>query len=186
LLSEIAESVDTTAKECPHISREELEKLCFEGLTDEEIAKRYNTSRYCIMKLRRKYGINKKKLAKCRREERLRKATELIESILRRRGYVTSIELRERYGIKISKELLQRLESTIDGFKWFKLKYVSTRKYSVLPPRFLGSIIMYLKGKECDVLDYLLFNRVGLAPWRAVKSLLRANNAPAELIEKLY
>jgi len=51
-------------RKCPDIPREELEKLCTEGYTDKKIAELYNTTAQCILKLRQKYGMNKRALIK--------------------------------------------------------------------------------------------------------------------------
>jgi len=168
------------------IPRELLERLSLEGYTDKEIAQMFGVPKHRIALLRRKYGINKRELAKHRREERLRKVTELIEATLRNRGYITSAELKEWYGIKLNRRLLQHLESSIEGFMWFKLKYISTRKYTVFPLKFLNLVIMYLRGRERDVRNFLLCNKMVLVPTRIVKNLLRANGAPADLIRLFY
>jgi len=170
-------------RKCPDIPREELEKLCFEGHTDKEIARLFHTSKYCIAKLRQKYGINKRELAKRRHEEKLHEIIDKIVAILNEKGYTTSTELRDKYGIIIHRKLLQHLESAIDGFRWFKLKYTSTYRYSVFPPKFNGVIVMYLKGEEAKVILFLCKNIVSDdTPITALKRILKINNAPDELI----
>lgn len=173
-------------RKCPDIPREELEKLCFEGRTDEEIARLFHTSKYCIARLRQKYGINKRELAKRRHEEKLREIIDKIAVILNEKGYTTSIELREKYGIEVRTELLQYLESAIEDFRWFKLKYTSTSKYSVFPLKFNNLIIMYLKGEEVRVVLFLLNNILDKNISRTVlKHVLKTNNAPSDLIKLL-
>jgi len=171
---------------CPNIPREELEKLCRDGYTDKEIAKMFNTSKSCIATLRQKYGINKIELARHRYEEKLQEIINKIATIINEKGYTTSIELRDKYGIKLDRKLLQRLESSIDGFRWFKLRYTSTLRYTVFPPKFNRVVVMYLKGEEAKVITFLCRNIVdSKTPINALKYILRINNAPDELVKLL-
>lgn len=174
-------------RRCPEIAKEELERLSTSGHTDQEIARIYNTSESCIARLRKRYGI-KKQLIRVNKYRAKTYRVETIINILKEKGFTSSAELK-KYGIYyVSKETLQYLETAVEGFKWFKLRYTSTIKYSVLPLRFINTIIMYLRGHELKVINYLYENAVGEVPKRSMKRLLRKNNAPEELIDavKLY
>lgn len=171
---------------CPNIPRGELEKLCLEGLTDEEIAKTLHITKNCVARLRQRYGINKRELARYRHREKLREIIYKILTILNEKGYTTSIELREKYGIETRGELLQYLESAIEEFRWFKLKYTSTPKYLIFPIKFNNLTIMYLKGEEAKVISFL-FNSIldKNIPKTTLKYILEVNNAPRDLIKFL-
>jgi len=174
-------------RKCPDIPREELEKLCLEGRSDAEIASMYNTSRNCIVKLRLMYGIDRRRiLATCRREERIREKAGKVMSALSEKGYTTSAELREKYSIRINRELLDSLKSLINGLEWFRLVYTSTARYSIFPPKFNNMTIVYLRGREKEVACFLLSNLVDRdTPKAALKILLKMNGAPEELVKTL-
>ena len=170
-------------RRCPDIPREELEKLCQEGRTDMELAEMYNTSEDCIRRLRQSYGINKRELARSRVIEERNKAIETIAGILNENGYVTSRELKERYGISATKELLRELEDVVEGFRWFRIVRTSTSKYTVFPPSFNKLVVMYLQGKERKVLGFLLSNLADSdVPLSSVKWVLKSSCAPKELV----
>lgn len=174
-------------RRCPDIPHEELEKLCWEGRSDKEIAEMYNTSTPCIVKLRKEYGINRRELIKKQKMEKRLKAVETIIGVLKEKGYTTSLELREKYGIKITRELLRKLEGSVDGLRWFIIIYTSTLKYSVFPAKFNYLAIIYLQGEERKVLEFLLSNLIDPnVPRSSIKRLLRYNCAPEELIELLH
>jgi len=172
---------------CPNISKEELEKLCREGLTDKEIAEIYNTSSHCIARLRQKYGISKRILMKQRYRKKLNNIVETIINILNDKGFTTSVELREKYGIHVNRNLLNILENLIDGINYFKLRYLSTAKYSVFHTKYTNTTIIYLKGYEKKVATFLqriMVNRD--IPSGVFKHLLKANNVPKEIIELFH
>ena len=110
-------------RRCPKVSRDELLKLCSEGLTDEEIAKLLNTSKSCIAILRRRYRILK----------RIRVTANVILNMLRVKGFVTSKELRENE-IKLTQGILSMLKG-YEGIEVIKLTYTSTAKYTVINPK---------------------------------------------------
>lgn len=173
-------------RKCPDIPREELEKLCLEGRSDVEIASMYNTSRNCIMKLRLLYGINKRMLAERRRRRKMDENIEKIISILNEKGYTTSMELLEKYGIRIDKEILDSLKSLINELEWFRLVYTSTARYSIFPPKFNNMTIVYLRGREKEVVYFLLSNLIDRnVPTTALKIFLKMNGAPEELVKTL-
>jgi len=175
-----------TIRRCPDIPRDVLERLSLRGYTDEEIARIYNTSKNCVMRLRQKYGINKRALVKRRRRERMNKIIDMIVSYLNEKGYVTSIELRENHGIRVDRKLLEELESDIDGIRWFKLKYTSTAKFTVFPAKFNNMTIVYLEGNEDKVITFLLNNTIEKnVPSKTIKQLLKANSAPEGIINAL-
>ena len=175
-----------TIRRCPDIPRDVLERLSLKGYTDEEIARIYNTSKNCVMRLRQKYGINKRVLVKRRRREKINKIIDMIVSYLNEKGYITSIELREKHGIRVDRKLLEELESDIDGIRWFKLKYTSTAKFSVFPVKFNNMTIIYLEGNEDKVIAFLLNNTIDKnVPLKVMKYLLKANSAPEGIINAL-
>lgn len=170
-------------KPCVNIPAEELEKLCLEGYTDEEIAEMYNTSRNCIARLRKRYGINRRELTRQRRLEKMDRIVDTVARVLSESGFTTSIELRKKYGIEVGKDLLKYMESRIEGLRWFRLRNTATAKYTVFPSSFT---VIYLKGHEKDVAVYLL----GIAvkrevPLRSLRYLLKINGAPKEIIDFL-
>lgn len=176
-----AMGLERKKKERPMIGKEELEKLCKRGLTDEEIARICGTSRSHISSLRRGYGINKRLI---KLEESKRKIEKIIDA-LRAKGYVTSKELLNE-GIKLNSKLLEKLEEAIEDIRWFKLSHTSTSKYSILPAKFSQLIIVYLKGFEKAVLEFLFNNFVSKqVPLASIKVLLKANGAPQELVKSL-
>jgi len=173
-------------KRCPEIDKDELERLCIEGFTDEEIAKMYNTSKNCIVRLRQKYGISKRAIFKRKYKEKLERQIDLVVRILEGKGFTTSRELREKYNVSINRRLLEALESSVEGLKWFKLVYTSTANFSVFPARFSNMTIIYLEGSESKVISFLLRNLVNKnIPRRIIKIVLKTNNVPEELIEIL-
>ena len=173
------------AKRCPDISKEILEELCIRGLTDEEIARLYDTSKYCITRLRQKYGINKRALIKKRAREKIVKMIDVIIGIIEKKGYVTSRELKER-GIRVTRQLLEALENFVEDIRWFKLVYTSTANFSVFPTKFNNMIIIYIKGYENKVISFLLKNVVNSnVPINVLRILLKENKAPPELIKNI-
>ena len=175
-----------TRTKCPDIPRDRLEELSKQGLTDEEIAKLLGTKKYCIIRLRQKYGISKRALLRKRSREKLNKTIETIFEILERQGYVTSIELKKKYGMHINKKILEMIEQYIEGVKWFRIIYTSTAKFTVFPVRFNNMTIIYLEGCEDKVIKFLKNNFVdNNIPDRVFKMLLKMNNAPQELIKNI-
>ncbi len=175
-----------TKTKCPDIPKEELEELCRRGLTDSEIAGIYGTSKNCIMRIRQKYGINKRTLIRQKTAERLRKIVETIAEILNDQGYTTTRELRERYGIRIDKRVLQQLENSIEGFRWFRLTYTSSAKYTVFPISFSNLTIIYLEGFEDKVTTFLLKNLANKeVPRKVVRMILKMNNVSEALLERI-
>jgi len=173
-------------RRCPDIPREELERLCWEDRTDAEIAEMYGTSKGCIVRLRQRYGINRRELARSRLSKELNKAVETIVRILNEDGYVTSQELKKMYGVRVTKKLLRELEDVVEGFRWFRIAYTSTSKYTVFPPRFNKLVVMYLQGEERKVLRFLLSNLADPdVPLSSVKRVLKNSCAPKELVELL-
>lgn len=171
---------------CVDIPCSEFMKLYDEGHTDEEIAKTYQTSKSCVTKLRRLCGINKRKVIVHKSREKMSRIMELIANILNDKGYVTSVELRKKYNVNINLRLLKILEANVEGIKWFRLKYTSTYRYSVFPRRFINMTIIYLSGSENAVISYLKENTLcRYVNHSILKTLLRMNNAPKELINAL-
>jgi DNA-binding CsgD family transcriptional regulator len=170
---------------CPEIPREALERLCWQGLTDEEIAKLFNTSEYCIARNRQKYNINKREIAATRIREKTYKNVETIANILSKYCYTTSTEISKMYGIHVTRNLLEIIEQSINGVKWFRLKYTSTSKYTVFSPRLANMVVIYLEGCEDKVLrflkDLIVDNGV---PKSSLVALLEMNNVPKNLIDK--
>lgn len=176
-----------TRTKCPDIPRDKLEELSKQGLTDEEIARIFKTKKYCIARLRQKYGINKRVILKRKREEKINKIIETIANIIGNRGYTTSIELREKYGIRVNRKTLDMIEQSIEGIKWFRLTSTSTVKFTVFPAKFNNMAIIYLEGYEHEVIKFLKSNLKNKnVPSRVLKILLKMNRAPQELIEKIY
>jgi DNA-binding CsgD family transcriptional regulator len=169
----------------PKIEKDYLEKLCKEGLTDEEIANIFHTSRLHIYRLRQKYGINKRAIIVEKSREKFEKSIETIVEILNEKGYVTSKELLEK-GIKLHVKVLRELENVVEGIRWFRLTRTSTSKYSVFSAQLAGVIIIYLKGHENAVLNFLLSNLVNKRiPLASIKTVLKDDGASQELIDLL-
>lgn len=168
---------------CIDLSCNELEQLCVKGLTDKEIAKTYGISVLCVIRLREKCGINKRELNALKNKEKTNEIIKFIVDILNMKGFTTSIELRNRYNININGRLLREIEGSIEGIRWFRLKYTSTYKYTVFPLSFIYMTVIYLTGFEHAVVSYLKENTISknLNP-SVLKTLLRMNNAPEELI----
>ncbi len=175
-----------TVKRCPDIPKEVLEKLCLELYTDEEIAEMFHTSKNCIAKLRQKYGINKRSLIKQKSQEKLERIIDIIAEILNKKGYTTSIELRENHNIRINTKLLEQLEIGLEGVKWFRLRYTSTAKFTIFPARFNNLTIIYLEGNEDKVISFLISNILDKnTPRKALKHLLKTNKAPDTILKLL-
>jgi DNA-binding CsgD family transcriptional regulator len=172
-------------RRCPSIEREELERLCMSGLSDVRIAKIYNTTERCVRRIRERYGIRKMKIKKT--PQRRYKKVEEIMRVLEMKCYTTTKELAEM-GIKIRRrKALEELRKKAENIVIFKLERTSTTKYTILHSRLARITIIYLRGCEDKVVRFIVDNIVDKnIPPASIKSLLKRNGAPLELIQAVY
>ena len=120
-------------------------------------------------------------------EERKKKLIELADKIYRlvsRKGVVTSNDMR-LLGIRFSRELGRILQEKYRDVRFFKLTYLSTFKYSILPPSLYNSYIIYIKGKERDVVRILFREIPKGVPKRSIRWLFKMNGVLEELEEAI-
>ncbi|MEZ0289510.1 MAG: hypothetical protein ABWJ42_00250 [Sulfolobales archaeon] len=168
---------------CPEIPRDELLKLAQEGLRDIDIAKRFNTTISCVSKYKRVYGISKRKFKREATEKRLQETIERILEILRIKGFTTSVELRQNR-IILSEKILERLAERDSSVKWFKIKYTSTSKFTVLPARLGGVTAVY---KDLSKVSEWLYNQIvdKNTPARVIRYLFKLNKIPQEITDRI-
>lgn len=165
---------------CPEIPREELERLsCYEVMSDMEIAKMFETKYYCIQQLRLRSGIYTNT---CREAARLEK----VISALKANGFITTDQLRKMKAYMEMDKLVKKLAKVFgDNIGWFSLRQRATSRYTVFP-YYLGSKgIIYLKGSERVVAEYLVSVMVKKPPptISAAAYLLRKNGVPEEIVQ---
>jgi len=178
---------------CPEIPKEVIEKYVSAGVPKHVIASELNVSIYCLNKLMKKYGVRYK------RREVIKDPLIISERILnffRKVGRNYSLdfinELRtvdpEIYNtFKVLRNtFFELITYNIKSLRIFKISYVATASFSVLPKRMRLKYVTYLEGSECDVIKGLMELVKPGTPKSIVKRFLSINNAPEELINKFY
>lgn len=168
---------------CPQISREDLLKLSIEGLRDIDIARKFNTSIACVSKYKKLYKISKRSI---RKEVNKKKTEEIIDRIIRyieEKGFTTNRELKQ-IKININEKILNMLSERDENIRWLKIKYTSTNKFTILPTRLGGLILIY---KDIDKASRYIYSQIidRRTPARVVKYLLKLNKIPQEIIDRI-
>lgn len=168
-----------TARKCPEIPRDVLEKLlCAEGLTIDQAAARLGIRRSCVGNAAmRQIGS----IGRCRMKAKLERAA----SMLIERGYITSKDLRS-LGLMITISSAASMLSKVLGREVRSLVIWrrGSIRYSIFPGSGAISLI-YLPGREADAAKYLasMINRN--VPKKAVAKFLKNRGIPTEIINSI-
>lgn len=171
-------------RRCPYIPKYEIEKL-YKNHTDKEIADKFNTTVSCIYRLRRKYGISKKLLIRSEQRNKREIIITKIIVMLLKKGLVTSLDVRRELGIRLTPEIVRDIEAKYSTIKSFRIEYMSTTGHSLFPRSFYKLFVIYLEGREPDVITFILNNIPKGVPKRVIKYVLRMNSVPPEILETL-
>jgi len=167
-------------RRCPEIPEQVLVEAVENRTPDHIVAMRIGTSLWCVQLARLRRGLLKNRPVRGRLERDLK----TVLGILEEEGFATSKALRDM-GVVVNRELLEALEQR--GAVSFKLEYCATQSYTVFPLRLCRQRIIYLRGREADVVAFL--SKVSIVPphraRRAVRAVLRKNGAPPELVEAI-
>jgi orotate phosphoribosyltransferase-like protein len=145
-----------------------LVKMFKEGLSDEEIAERFNVSKQYIATLRSKLGLRKKKIGRPSKILML----EALVDILNERRVVDSIEFYKLTGWKITRDLVEtarRLEMPVG---YVKIHETSSATLEIFPQEMAGRYIVYKKGYEELAVEKILSMANPRAPMQAVRNRL--------------
>jgi len=167
-------------RRCPEIPEGVLVEAVEKRTPDHIVAMRLGTTKWCVQWARLRRGLLKNRPV--RGKTRLERDLKTVLEVLEEEGFTTSKALRGM-GVAVNKELLEVLRQM--GAESFRLKYCATASYTVIPLRLCGQRIIYLRGREGDVVAFLA--KASIAPpksaRRAMRAVLRKNGAPPELVE---
>lgn len=164
---------------CKEIPREELERMsCYEVMSDKEIAEKLGTNPYCVQLLRKRYGIW---TTPCREAAVIDKVVRALKDNM----FVTTDQLR-KMGVYISMNVIvEKLREKLgDEIGWFTLRKRATYSYTIFPYYTGSKGVLYIKGGEKAVAEYLVSIMVKkpAPPVWAAERLLRMNGVPQEVI----
>lgn len=169
-------------RRCPEIPREDFIRLATSGLRDREIADKLNVSISCVYKYKKLYGVSKRSLERRVREKKFIESMNKIIDLVSKKGYVTSAELRKS-GISLNRDLIEKLLSSRNDLRIFKIKYTSTHKFTIFNPRIRGAVLIYKDPREAA--RYLIAQIIDRdTPLRVINYLMKLNKIPKEVSDE--
>jgi DNA-binding CsgD family transcriptional regulator len=169
------------------ISAEELEKLIMLHDNCKKLAGALGISPSTVYRAARRLGV------RCKPQNRIQQyANKLYEALSTSGGYAMDavILLHKADLLKVIytsfgslRRFLMEISTINPSIKWMYIKTLGTRKYKGVLRRLRQKYLLWISGKEDEVVKEIL--RSAIPPYKSLKVLLKANGAPPEIIEAL-